>query len=80
MTALIRNLFQQSKDVINMEKVEKVISHMEQLPDRNESINRKAETVQFVPLSPGSRLGDKLLYHEDKRYLDIPEVFNLSFI
>lgn len=40
----------------------------------------KTETGQFVPLSPGTRLGDKLLYHEDKRYLDILEVFNLSFI
>lgn len=63
-----------------MEKVEKVRSHMEELQGRNESIKRKAETTQFVPLSSGTGLESKLLYHEDKGYLGILKVFNLSYI
>lgn len=63
-----------------MEKVVKVRSHMEELPGRNQSIKRKAGTTQFVPLSSGTGLDSKLLYHEDKRYLDILKVFNLSYI
>lgn len=72
MIALIRNTCQKGKDVINTEKVLKVRSRMEELPGRNQSIKRKAETTQFVPLSSGTGLDSKLLYHEDKRrYLDI---------
>jgi len=43
LTALIRNICQKSKDVINMEKVVKAISHMEQLPDGNQSPSREKQ-------------------------------------
>lgn len=59
--ALIRNTCQKGKDVINMEKIVKVRSHMEEFLGRNQSINRKTEIAQFVPLSSGTGLDSKLL-------------------
>lgn len=53
---------------------------MEELPGRNQFVTWNAETAQFVPLSSGTGLDSKLLYHEDKRYLDITKVFNVFYI
>lgn len=53
---------------------------MEELPGRNQFVKWNAETAQFVPLSSGTGLDSKLLYHEDKRYLDITKVFNVFYI
>lgn len=67
---------QESKNAINMEKVVTVISHMEELPERNQGPSAEKQKLHtlFLPLQTQALI---INYCTTKSYVAIPKVFNL---